>query len=182
MASNLPLPVIVKLPFPRTEIKDQLSSLQIFFSLDKVCPAKSNVRVLVTTNVSSTLMSFVKVMVSPSLAPSKAAFSVAYVVSPICATGSDPSAIAVGTSVNIIVSDNNIARIRRFISLPPKVFFIFCPSPRAGFTWFAWFFRRRRDSRTAARPRGNRWWLSRHGRKSTVTTLFCGCRLSHHPA
>ena len=72
-----------------------------------------------SSSVSSMLLVstfFSRVTVSPSFAPSKAAFSVAYVVSPICATGSDPSAIAVGTSVNIIVSDNNIARIRCFIT------------------------------------------------------------------
>ena len=60
-------------------------------------------------------VSAVITIVSPISAFATASASVSYSSLPTLATFS-PSAIAVGTSVNIIVSDNNIARIRCFIT------------------------------------------------------------------
>ena len=44
------------------------------------------------------------------------------------ASSAGPSAHAVGTSVNIIVNDNNIANNRRFMLLPPKSLSICLPA------------------------------------------------------
>ena len=88
-----------------------------------------------------------------------------------------------GTIERIIVSDKNMDNNRRFILLPPKVFFIFCPSPRAGFTSFLLSFCLRRwGSRSAAYRFWDKWLPSRHGRRYTATRPFDGSLLSPFPA